>query len=168
MDELFFIALYPNSAVYHRDNGPNRRHVHLLVWLKKDEHVHHTFECHRRLMPQHVMEFLVEVVEASNSNSSYSNMLVGPPVASMLVRVAESNVADMEAGGGMFESDSDYVGNSNSSRYERCECGFWIVVRMRALSSLYRGDEVFVKQVPLTEEAGQFGPSPVDKECGLG
>ncbi|MED6113323.1 hypothetical protein PIB30_069735, partial [Stylosanthes scabra] len=40
---------------------PNGRFVHLLVWLFNDEHVRVTFRCHHRLMPQHNMEFLVEV-----------------------------------------------------------------------------------------------------------
>ncbi|MED6114381.1 hypothetical protein PIB30_079695 [Stylosanthes scabra] len=40
---------------------PHGRFVHLLVLLFNDEHVRVTFGCHRRLMPQHVMDFLVEV-----------------------------------------------------------------------------------------------------------
>ncbi|MED6161985.1 hypothetical protein PIB30_066071 [Stylosanthes scabra] len=40
---------------------PDGRFVHLLVWLFSDEHVHVTFGCHRRLMLQNVMDFLVEV-----------------------------------------------------------------------------------------------------------
>ncbi|MED6224674.1 hypothetical protein PIB30_086344 [Stylosanthes scabra] len=60
---------------------PNGRFVHLLVWLFNDEHVCVTFECHRRLMPQHVMDFLVEV----GHNPS------GPPVAATLMRRILSN-----------------------------------------------------------------------------
>ncbi|MED6188294.1 hypothetical protein PIB30_084607 [Stylosanthes scabra] len=40
---------------------PDGRFQHLLVWLFNDEHIRVTFRCHRRLMPQHVMDFLVEV-----------------------------------------------------------------------------------------------------------
>ncbi|MED6177384.1 hypothetical protein PIB30_097595 [Stylosanthes scabra] len=50
---------------------PNGRFVHLLVWLYNDNHVCVTFGCHRRLIPQHVMDFLVEVGGRPS----------GPPVA---------------------------------------------------------------------------------------
>ncbi|MED6173828.1 hypothetical protein PIB30_063337 [Stylosanthes scabra] len=40
---------------------PDGRFVHLLVWLFNDEHVCVTFGFHHRLMPQHVMDFLVDV-----------------------------------------------------------------------------------------------------------
>ncbi|MED6173408.1 hypothetical protein PIB30_058991 [Stylosanthes scabra] len=58
---------------------PNGRFMHLLVSLFNDEHVRVTFGCHHRLMPQHVKDFLVEV----GRNPS------GPPVAAILVRIAE-------------------------------------------------------------------------------
>ncbi|MED6131093.1 hypothetical protein PIB30_006714 [Stylosanthes scabra] len=57
---------------------PDGKFVHLLVWLFNDEHVRVTFGCHRRLMPQHVMDFLVQAGER----------LSGPPVAATPVRVA--------------------------------------------------------------------------------
>ncbi|MED6172827.1 hypothetical protein PIB30_053585 [Stylosanthes scabra] len=59
---------------------PDGRFLHLLVWLFNDEHVRVTFECHCRLMPQHVMDFLVEV----------GRIPAGPPVAATPVRIAES------------------------------------------------------------------------------
>ncbi|MED6206863.1 hypothetical protein PIB30_030634 [Stylosanthes scabra] len=58
---------------------PDERFLHLLVWLFNDEHVCVTFGCHRRLMPQHVMDFLVEV----------GRILANPPVAATPVRIAE-------------------------------------------------------------------------------
>ncbi|MED6200634.1 hypothetical protein PIB30_087130 [Stylosanthes scabra] len=54
---------------------PDGRFLHLLVWLFNDEHVHVTFGCHRRLMPQHVMDFLVEVgriPESEEDDSDYA------------------------------------------------------------------------------------------------
>ncbi|MED6151683.1 hypothetical protein PIB30_084729 [Stylosanthes scabra] len=57
----------------------NDRFVHLLVWLFNDEHVRVTFGCSRRLMPQHVMDFLVEVGGSPSS----------PPVAATPVRIVE-------------------------------------------------------------------------------
>ncbi|MED6218544.1 hypothetical protein PIB30_027618 [Stylosanthes scabra] len=76
---------------------PNGRFVHILVWLFNDEHVRVTFGCHRRLMPQHVMDFFVEVGEAG---SPY-----GPPVAATPVCIAESSeggecIPDTPANGG--------------------------------------------------------------------
>ncbi|MED6162773.1 hypothetical protein PIB30_073692 [Stylosanthes scabra] len=58
---------------------PDGRFHHLLVWLFNDEHVRVTFGCHRRLMPQHVMDFLVEV----------GRIPAGLPVAATPVRIAE-------------------------------------------------------------------------------
>ncbi|MED6124413.1 hypothetical protein PIB30_058670 [Stylosanthes scabra] len=58
---------------------PDRRFLHLLVWLFNDEHVRVTFGCNRRLMPQHVMDFLVEVGRSP----------AGLPVATTPVRIAE-------------------------------------------------------------------------------
>ncbi|MED6144581.1 hypothetical protein PIB30_017078 [Stylosanthes scabra] len=59
---------------------PNRRFVYLLVWLNNDEDVVVSFGCHRRLMPNHVMNFLVKVGEAGSPS--------GSPVAAAPVRVA--------------------------------------------------------------------------------
>ncbi|MED6187431.1 hypothetical protein PIB30_076415 [Stylosanthes scabra] len=58
---------------------PYGRFLHLLVWLFNDEHVRVTFGCHHRLMPQHVMDFLVEV----------GRIPASPPVAATPVRIAE-------------------------------------------------------------------------------
>ncbi|MED6193634.1 hypothetical protein PIB30_021465 [Stylosanthes scabra] len=63
---------------------PDDRFVHLLVWLFNDKHVCVTFGCHRRLMPQHVMDFLVEV----------GGSPCGPPVAATPVRIAEPSVPE--------------------------------------------------------------------------
>ncbi|MED6194640.1 Estrogen receptor [Stylosanthes scabra] len=87
---------------------PNRRFVHLLVWLFNDEHVRVTFGCHCRLMPQHVMDFLVEV----------SRIPAGLPVAATPVRIAESPTPETEAAMGHSESeedDSDYATSTASS-----------------------------------------------------
>ncbi|MED6115807.1 hypothetical protein PIB30_094297, partial [Stylosanthes scabra] len=93
-----------------------RRFVHLLVWLFNDEHVRVTFGCHHRLMPQHVMNFLVEV----GSNPS------GPPVAATQVRIAEPPAPETEAAMDNSESDdSDYATStaSSSNVQEGGECG---------------------------------------------
>ncbi|MED6196046.1 hypothetical protein PIB30_043639 [Stylosanthes scabra] len=58
---------------------PDGMFQHLLVWLFNDEHVRVTFGCHRRLMPQHVMDFLVEV----------GRIAAGLPVAATPVQIAE-------------------------------------------------------------------------------
>ncbi|MED6109716.1 hypothetical protein PIB30_036177 [Stylosanthes scabra] len=58
---------------------PDGRFLHLLIWLFNDEHVRVTFGCHRRLMPQHVIDFLVEV----------GRIPAGPPVTATPVRIAE-------------------------------------------------------------------------------
>ncbi|MED6202421.1 hypothetical protein PIB30_105268, partial [Stylosanthes scabra] len=87
---------------------PDGRFVHLLVWLFNDEHVRVTFGCHRRWMPQHVMDFLVEV----------SRIPVGLPVAATPVRIAESPTPKTEAAMGYSESeedDSDYGTSTTSS-----------------------------------------------------
>ncbi|MED6208427.1 hypothetical protein PIB30_044927, partial [Stylosanthes scabra] len=84
----------------------NGRFVHLLVWLFNDEHVCVTFGCHRRLMPQHVMDFLVEV----GGNPS------GPPVAATPVRIAKPPALETEAAMDNSESDdSDYATSTASS-----------------------------------------------------
>ncbi|MED6159389.1 hypothetical protein PIB30_041957 [Stylosanthes scabra] len=58
---------------------PDGRFLHLLVWLFNEEHVRITFGCHRRLMPQHVMDILVEV----------DRIPAGLPVAATPFRIAE-------------------------------------------------------------------------------
>ncbi|MED6221227.1 hypothetical protein PIB30_052526 [Stylosanthes scabra] len=95
---------------------PNGRFVHQLVWLFNDEHVRVTFGCHRRLMPQHVMVFLVEV----GGNPS------GPPVAATPVRIAEPPAPETEAAMDNSEpNDSDYATSTASSSdvQEGGECG---------------------------------------------
>ncbi|MED6125832.1 hypothetical protein PIB30_072320 [Stylosanthes scabra] len=95
---------------------PNGRFVHLLVWLFNDEHVRVTFGCHRRLMPQHVMDFLVEV----GRNPS------GPPVAATPVRITEPPAPEIKAAMDNSESDdSDYATSiaSSSDAQEGGECG---------------------------------------------
>ncbi|MED6135692.1 hypothetical protein PIB30_049030 [Stylosanthes scabra] len=75
---------------------PNGRFVHLLVWLFNDEHVRVTFGCHRRLMPQHVMDFLVEVGGSPS----------GPPVAATPVHITEPSVPKIEMMMDNSESDT--------------------------------------------------------------
>ncbi|MED6174444.1 hypothetical protein PIB30_069039 [Stylosanthes scabra] len=87
---------------------PDERFVHLLVWLFNDEHVRVTFGCHRRLMPQHVMDFLVEV----------GRIPAGLLVAATPVRIAESPASETKAAMGHSESeedDSDYAPSTASS-----------------------------------------------------
>ncbi|MED6150434.1 hypothetical protein PIB30_072290 [Stylosanthes scabra] len=86
---------------------PNGRFVHLLVWLFNDEHVRVTFGCHRILMPQHVMDFLVEVGKAGSP--------CGPPVAATPVRIAELSMSDTEIAMDNLESNSDYDASTGSS-----------------------------------------------------
>ncbi|MED6225247.1 hypothetical protein PIB30_091848 [Stylosanthes scabra] len=87
---------------------PDGRFVHLLVWLFSDEHVRVTFGCHRRLMPQHVMDFLVDV----------GRVPAGLSVAATPVRIAEPPAPETEAAVGYLESgedDSDYATSTASS-----------------------------------------------------
>ncbi|MED6165805.1 hypothetical protein PIB30_103120 [Stylosanthes scabra] len=72
---------------------PDGRFVHLLVWLFNDQHVRITFGCHRRLMPQHVMDFLVEV----------GRIPAGLPVAATPVQIAEPPAPETEAAMGHSE-----------------------------------------------------------------
>ncbi|MED6136297.1 hypothetical protein PIB30_054734 [Stylosanthes scabra] len=83
------------------------RFVHLLVWLFNVENVRVTFGCHRRLMPQYVMDFLVEVGEAGSP--------CGSPVAAALVCIAEPLVSDAEMEMDNSKSDSDYAASFGSS-----------------------------------------------------
>ncbi|MED6174477.1 hypothetical protein PIB30_069374 [Stylosanthes scabra] len=84
----------------------NGRFVHLLVWLFNDEHVRVTFGCHRRLMPQHVMDFLVEV----------GRIPAGLPVAATPVRIAEPPAPKTKAAmDNSEEDDSDYATSIASS-----------------------------------------------------
>ncbi|MED6119402.1 hypothetical protein PIB30_011467 [Stylosanthes scabra] len=53
-----------------------------------DGHVRVTFGCHRRLMPQDVMDFLVEVGEVGSPCAS--------PIAATPVRIAEPSMPDVE------------------------------------------------------------------------
>ncbi|MED6181565.1 hypothetical protein PIB30_020486 [Stylosanthes scabra] len=95
---------------------PDGRFVNLLVWLFNDEHVRVTFRCHRRLMPQYVMDFLVEVGVSAQ----------GPPVAATLVRtVAPSSPPEAEMSVDNSESDSEYsesTGSSSSDGAEGADC----------------------------------------------
>ncbi|MED6223493.1 hypothetical protein PIB30_074480 [Stylosanthes scabra] len=85
---------------------PNGRFVHLLVWLFNDEHVCVTFGFHRRQMPQHVMDFLVEV----------GRIPAGQPVAATPVRIAEPPAPKKEAAmDNSEEDDSDYATSTASS-----------------------------------------------------
>ncbi|MED6224804.1 hypothetical protein PIB30_087691 [Stylosanthes scabra] len=85
---------------------PNGRFVHFLVWLFNDDHIRITFGCHRRLMPQHVMNFLVEVGGSPS----------GPPVAATPVRIPEPPAPETEVAMDNSESDdSDYATSTGSS-----------------------------------------------------
>ncbi|MED6149186.1 hypothetical protein PIB30_060069 [Stylosanthes scabra] len=87
---------------------PDGRFVHLLVWLFNDEHVRVTFGCHRRLMPQHVMDFLVEV----------GRIPAGLPVVATPIRIVEPPALETEVAMGHSESeedDSDYATSTASS-----------------------------------------------------
>ncbi|MED6174852.1 hypothetical protein PIB30_072923 [Stylosanthes scabra] len=59
---------------------PNRRPVWMLVWLLNDEHMRVTFECHRRLMAEIIMEFLVVAAEAGSPSVPLPGEPPGPPV----------------------------------------------------------------------------------------
>ncbi|MED6135366.1 hypothetical protein PIB30_045815 [Stylosanthes scabra] len=85
---------------------PDGRFVHLLMWLFNNEHVRVTFGFHRRLMPQHVMDFLVDV----------GRIPAGQPVAATPVRIAEPPAPETEAAMGHSEEDDlDYATSTASS-----------------------------------------------------
>ncbi|MED6215817.1 hypothetical protein PIB30_001434 [Stylosanthes scabra] len=91
---------------------PDGRFMNLLVWLFNDEHVCVTFECHRRLMPQYVMDFLVEV-----GVSTY-----GPPVAATPIRTVEPSLPpETEIAVDNSESDSEYSESTGSSSSDGAE-----------------------------------------------
>ncbi|MED6144846.1 hypothetical protein PIB30_019467 [Stylosanthes scabra] len=71
---------------------PNGKFVHLSVWLFNDEHVRVTFGCHHRLIPQYVMNFLVQLGDRPR----------GPPVATTPMRMMMP-----EADTAMDKSDSE-------------------------------------------------------------
>ncbi|MED6143418.1 hypothetical protein PIB30_005992 [Stylosanthes scabra] len=89
---------------------PDGRFVHLLVWVFNDEHVRVTFGCHRRLMPQYVMDFLVQLGDRPR----------GPPVAATPMRIAEPTMpeADTAMDKSDFESDYSVSSGSSSSDYD--------------------------------------------------
>ncbi|MED6143702.1 hypothetical protein PIB30_008343 [Stylosanthes scabra] len=94
---------------------PDDRFVHLLVWLFNDEHVRVTFGCHRRLMPQYVMDFLVEV----------GGSTCGPPVAATPVRTIEPSLPKTKMAVDNSESGSEYsasTGSSSSDGAEGADC----------------------------------------------
>ncbi|MED6207728.1 hypothetical protein PIB30_038453 [Stylosanthes scabra] len=94
----------------------NDRFVHLLVWLFNDEHVRVTFGCHRKLIPQHVMDFLVEVGGSPS----------GPLVAATPVQIVEPPALETEMPMDNSDSDdSDYATSTGSSSdfQEGSECG---------------------------------------------
>ncbi|MED6198846.1 hypothetical protein PIB30_070346 [Stylosanthes scabra] len=87
---------------------PDGRFVHLLVWLFNDEHVRVTFGFHRRLMPQHVTEFLVEV----------GRIPAGQPVAATPVQIPEPPPPETEAAMGNSEEDDSNYATSTASSYD--------------------------------------------------
>ncbi|MED6162863.1 hypothetical protein PIB30_074463 [Stylosanthes scabra] len=97
---------------------PDGRFLHLLVRLFNDEHVRVTFGCHRRLMPQHVMDFLVEV----------GRIPAGLPVAATPVRIAEPPSGNRSSDGSFRveseEDDSDYAMSIVSSSDADCSKTF--------------------------------------------
>ncbi|MED6137187.1 hypothetical protein PIB30_062710 [Stylosanthes scabra] len=90
---------------------PDGRFVHLLVWLLNDEHVRVTFGCHRRLMPQHVMDFLVEV----------DGSTCGPPIAATPVCAVGPLLPETEMAVDNSESDSEYSASTGSSSSDGAE-----------------------------------------------
>ncbi|MED6212650.1 hypothetical protein PIB30_085486 [Stylosanthes scabra] len=94
---------------------PNRRPVRMLVWLLNDEHVRVTFECHRRLMAETIMEFLVVVAEASSPSVPQPDEPPGPPIHATPLWVVKPVGEGVEAEIGSSDFDSDYLGESASS-----------------------------------------------------
>ncbi|MED6149387.1 hypothetical protein PIB30_061846 [Stylosanthes scabra] len=96
----------PESRVSLSATAARWKFVHLLVWLFNDEHVRVTFVFHRRLMPQHVMDFLVDVGRIPAAQS----------VAATTVQIAEPPAPETEAAmGHSEEDDSDYATSTASS-----------------------------------------------------
>ncbi|MED6139128.1 hypothetical protein PIB30_080967 [Stylosanthes scabra] len=88
---------------------PNGRFMHLLVWIHNDEHIRVTFDfkCHRRLMPQHIMDFSVEVVEVGCPSVPRANEPSGLPFAATPFRFGSSF-------GGLH--DDEYISNTPAGR----------------------------------------------------
>ncbi|MED6206695.1 hypothetical protein PIB30_029308 [Stylosanthes scabra] len=94
---------------------PDVKFVHLLVWLFNDEHVRVTFGCHCRLMPQHVMDFLVQVGGRPS----------GPPVVATPVCIAKPSMPETEPTMDNSEfdfEDSASTGSSSADSLDDGEC----------------------------------------------
>ncbi|MED6187453.1 hypothetical protein PIB30_076580 [Stylosanthes scabra] len=94
---------------------PNRGPMWMLVWLLNDEHVQVTFECHRRLMAETIMEFLVVADEAGSPSVPQSGEPPGQPVHATLLCIAEPSGEGVEAETGSSDSDSNFLEESGSS-----------------------------------------------------
>ncbi|MED6207430.1 hypothetical protein PIB30_035726 [Stylosanthes scabra] len=120
--EHLVIRLHPDATVHEREDGvwfqyaslvvfqhsdmsTMSEFVHLLVWLFNDEHVRVTFGCHRRLIPQYVMDFLVQLGDRPH----------GPPVAATPMRIAEPTMPEADTVMDKSDSESDYSASSGSS-----------------------------------------------------
>ncbi|MED6145015.1 hypothetical protein PIB30_021005 [Stylosanthes scabra] len=93
----------------------NRRPMWMLVWLLNDEHVRVTFECHRRLMAETIMEFLVVAAEIGTSSVPQSSESLEPPINVTPLCIVGSVGDRVEAELGNSDFDSDYLGDSDSS-----------------------------------------------------
>ncbi|MED6162983.1 hypothetical protein PIB30_075662 [Stylosanthes scabra] len=93
---------------------PNRRPVWMLVWLLNEEHVRVTFEFHRRLMAETIMEFLVVAADAGSPSTPQPSELPGPPVHATSLCIAEP-AGEGGAEKGNSESIPNYLGESGSS-----------------------------------------------------
>ncbi|MED6125560.1 hypothetical protein PIB30_069613 [Stylosanthes scabra] len=87
----------------------------MLVWLLNDEHVQVTFECHRRLMAETIMEFLVVADETGSPSVPQSSESPGTPIDVTPLCIAGPVGDGVEVELGSFDSDSDYLGESDSS-----------------------------------------------------
>ncbi|MED6207328.1 hypothetical protein PIB30_034746 [Stylosanthes scabra] len=119
MDQPLIIRLHPNVVIHERQDG---------VWFQSDSSVvfqhqemstmselvavflHHLrgrFTAIRKvgLMPQHVMDFLVEV----------GGSIYGPPVAATSVRAVGPSLPETEMAVDNSESDSEYSTSTGSS-----------------------------------------------------
>ncbi|MED6106076.1 hypothetical protein PIB30_001469 [Stylosanthes scabra] len=93
----------------------NRRPIWMLVWLLNDKHVRVSFECHRRLTAETIIEFLVVQAEAGNLSVPQPSDLTEPPAHATPLCIQEPAGKGLEAEIGSSEADSDYFVESGSS-----------------------------------------------------
>ncbi|MED6153350.1 hypothetical protein PIB30_101129 [Stylosanthes scabra] len=78
--ELQLVMLSNLGGRFREIKEPNRRPMWMLVCFLNDEHIRVIFECHRRLMTETIIEFLVVAVETGTSSVPQSSESPRSPI----------------------------------------------------------------------------------------